>query len=167
MDTMKHQFPRISELAIEANGKFGVSSYFNGVEKDIRQSAEVRRFYCELERELQCLNPNAWVTLKRKCFVYAAKQSPRRGWDQLVSILNEAKGYCLLQTLGYTELKFVEEDQERTPDVSGELRGSKAVVEVKTIQKSDDAISRQRVLEHEPLEFFKLYGYDELDFEPG
>jgi hypothetical protein len=145
--------PRINELAEEAVGLAGGDSYFNDLDDDIRRIGPAREYYLALEQDLAQLDQKGWATLKRKCLKYAGVRSERRGWDQLISTLNEAKGYCLLLRIGFLAPEFVEEGDLPTPDVRG-ARGSEiALVEVKTIHESDAALARKQEFGRGPLTF--------------
>lgn len=73
-------------------------------------------------------------------------RSEIRTWTPLFDILNEAKGYEYLLALGYPRVSFIPRPESRhtplTPDVHGVAAFGEALCEVKTINISDDEISR-------------------------
>jgi hypothetical protein len=143
---LQTSLPRIAELARESQERGGTRDYFTGLAYDIQNVAHAREYYLGLESELSMLDSVAWALLKRKCLHYASECSPDRGWAQLIATLNEAKGYCLLLHLGMSSVEFVEEGKLPSPDVRGWNEAQLIHVEVKTVEKSDEAISRQHVL---------------------
>ncbi len=150
---MLDKFPRISEMARLAATMGVDESYFNGLENDIRNCPAARDYYSKLESELQWLDADAWATLQRKARSYFGQRHKTRGWSQLVSILNEAKGYGQLRSLGCESIEFVEESDLPAPDLRGINHGDSIHVEVKTIERSDHAIKHQQVLGQGKLAF--------------
>ena len=67
-----------------------------------------------------------------------------RDWTALFDTLNEVKGYIYLQDLGYNDVRFIprsSEKKQKTPDVRGSGSLGDALLEVKTVNISDDDIS--------------------------
>jgi hypothetical protein len=142
----------LSKLAVEKDPDG--PNYFQGFEAQIRSSPGLVHVYEQLEADLQALDADSWDALKNKCISCVSAMHPKRGWQQLFDILNEAKGYHLLRGLGYSNVSFLPHGDDLSPDLLG-VRGSEtALVEVKTFHKSDDAIGRQ-----------KTFGRDSLTFE--
>jgi hypothetical protein len=73
-------------------------------------------------------------------------RSEIRTWTPLFEILNETKGYEHLLALGYTTVSFIPRRESShtpsTPDVYGVAGFGEALCEVKTVNISDDDISR-------------------------
>jgi hypothetical protein len=69
-----------------------------------------------------------------------------RGWQVLFDKLNEAKGYNHLVSVGCTNVAFIPVSSERgkrTPDLQGDLAGTKVLCEVKTINISKVEATRR------------------------
>ena len=94
--------------------------------------------------------------LKASAAPYLIKRSPNgRGWSQLVSILNEARGYIYLSEIGCTNIRFIPSITKKgieTPDLIGELNAARVLCEVKTVQISDSEIQARRNIEVRSVE---------------
>ena len=133
------KFPRLAELCDEAGGAGNSASYFRGLAEKIRQCPLAGEYYEALENELSQLTDQAWTQLRRKCVPYVCAPHRVRYWEQLFSVLNEAKGYVFLKQLGYVNIGFVAEGTHPTPDL--EASGNSdydAILEVKTLHRSDE-----------------------------
>jgi hypothetical protein len=65
-----------------------------------------------------------------------------RHWSALFEVLNEAKGYEFLLDEGYSIVQFIPpRKKEVTPDIWAKKNDSEAVLEVKTISRSDFDLS--------------------------
>jgi hypothetical protein len=156
---MKHrlspsEFPRLSELRREAGDP---SPYYFDVEDANRIQAKHVR---EIESDLQGLDATAWELLKQDLIPLVKKPQPERGWQQLLSKLNEAKGYNYLVRIGCADVQFVPRSSSRTPDLKGRLGSSTVLCEVKTINPSDDEFKARKdhsvrsIVTELPIEFF-------------
>lgn len=102
--------------------------------------------YAQIESFLQRLGPKAWEKLRCKALPYLTVDHPTRGYEQLFSALDEARGYALLADQGYERIEFIEADKSKRggkqlPDLIGFKRGSAAILEVKTINESDNNLA--------------------------
>jgi hypothetical protein len=134
---MKHrlppsEFPRLSDLRREAGNP---SPYYFDLEDGNRIQAKHVR---EIESDLEGLDATAWELFKKDLIPLVEKPKPERGWHQLLSKLNEAKGYNYLVRIGCTDVQFVARSRWRTPDLKGRLGPSTTLCEVKTVNPSDD-----------------------------
>ena len=93
-----------------------------------------------MEQRLARLDPDAWEQLIAKALPEVCRKDKRRRWSQLWNYLNEVLGYVLLADRGYTKIRFLDREDEKTPDLLGESEISRAIVEVKTVNPSEDDI---------------------------
>ena len=89
---------------------------------------------------MQQLDDNAWRGLKQKAVKYVTIRDKRRGYEQLFNTLSEVKGYLYLKSEGHTEVHFIPEENTPTPDLYGRCGSSGILMEVKTLNKSDDEL---------------------------
>ena len=71
------------------------------------------------------------------------KDPSRRGWQQLFDILNQARAYNYLKTLGCSNILFIpraDNQALRTPDIEAILGSDRVLCEVKTINISQKEI---------------------------
>ena len=80
-------------------------------------------------------------------YVSRRDKGSKRHWSALFEILNEAKGYNYLQDLNYSTVRFIPKSSSRTPDVCGSASFGDALLEVKTINKSDIDIIQMGTLQ--------------------
>lgn len=105
-------------------------------------SQQIFEAWCDCEQRLSRLDPES----RRQLFERAAPLVTRRhtsegrGWTPLFETLNEAKGYVRLLDLGYTDVRFLPCKSHDTPDVHGHASFGDALLEVKTVNMSDEAI---------------------------
>ena len=86
------------------------------------------------EAYLAGLDDAAWQAMNVAA-VERLRRAPKRGWDQLFDLLNEAKAYAALKTLGCTEISFVTRTTARkSPDLWATWNGQMVLCEVKTIE---------------------------------
>ena len=106
------------------------------------------------ERELASLSQGAWTQLKSEAKPYLArKETAGRGWAQLIAILNQARAYNYMQSLGCADIQFIPRARTRrieTPDLKGLLNYVEVLCEVKTIGASDIEIAARRDIKGSP-----------------
>lgn len=101
-----------------------------------------------LEKALERLDTKAWKQLKEKALPLVTQKHPRRQWSQLFNHLYEAFGYDWLAKQGYTDIEFIarrDKESKRTPELFGKSKSSKAILEVKTINCSEQEIDRRKI----------------------
>ncbi len=106
---------------------------------------DVRSHFKHLEEDLQQLDDNAWRELKQKACKYITIKDKtikdkRPRYEQLFDTLSEVKGYLYLKSEGCTEVHFIPEENTPTPDLYGRCGSSGILMEVKTLNKSDDEL---------------------------
>jgi|SRR5665213_206666 len=132
-------FQRLSELRDFSIGLHAAQAYFQSDDTKFSDPRK-RRFFLDVERDLQGLNAEAWAFLKNEALPRLKAKHPIRGWQQLFETLNEAKGYNYLARIGCTDVKFIPRsttNKIQTPDLQGVLGFKKALCEVKTINVSE------------------------------
>jgi hypothetical protein len=100
--------------------------------------------FIKVEQSLAALDSGAWLHLKSRAVPRLSRRDPARGWRELFDTLNEARAYRHLRRLGCTEIRFIPETRERTPDLEGTLAAQTGLCEVKTINVSVDEADRRR-----------------------
>jgi hypothetical protein len=93
----------------------------------------------ELEKELQKLSANAWTEFKPKALKYVCVTHHRRDHNALFECFNEVKGYISLSSK-YEDIHFIPESSTKTPDLIASSKTSSALMEVKTINESDQEL---------------------------
>lgn len=131
-------FPLVTELA-ESVDRTLPGHYFANFEADLASSG-ARQWYERLEADLGALTEEARLSLVRKCRPYMCTTRGPRGWDQLISTLEERKGYMFLQMLGCDNIRFLPEGNDPTPDIAADSVEGPVALEVRTLQRSDEAL---------------------------
>ncbi len=89
--------------------------------------------------DLDGLDDAAWAALKGEAVKRFARLR-REGVRALFDLLNEAKGYSYLKSLGCRDIAFVAHTYDRkSPDLSATLDGRQVLCEVKTVEISGEA----------------------------
>jgi hypothetical protein len=153
---IRSRFPRVLELIDLIEDRGAAGAYFREFETRVEQDSDMARVWSGRELEFQKLDNEAWSALKASAAPYLVKGNPNgRGWSQLISILNEARGYIYLSEMGCTKIRFiprVKKEGVETPDLIGELGAVRVLCEVKTVLISDNEIRAQCNIEVRPAE---------------
>lgn len=100
------------------------------------------------EHTLDQLDSIAWDEFVKRVLPHSCMKDGTYGWRQYYSHLNEARGYVLLKNRRYSNIHFLPESGKERGAKSAEIIGgssdSFAIVEVKTINLSNDEIERTR-----------------------
>lgn len=143
----RQEMPRIYELRDLITDPSKLCAYFQGFDKSIHDEPSKKRVWLARERELQRLDLESWQFLKEEALPYLMTRDERRGWEQLIAILNQARAHNYLLDEGCLDICFIlrsKTDGKETPDLEGVMNEMKVVCEVKTINISDvEAIRRQ------------------------
>jgi hypothetical protein len=138
MPEWQKSFPRLYELYC-ASEMSHPDNYFRDFGKELRSLTAIIH-YERIEKDLNRLSLKPWQQLLEKArpFVTVRDRESDRHWSALFDILNERRGYLFLDDEGYSEIEFLDPSDIGAPDLFG--RGSKgsALVEVKTINKSNE-----------------------------
>lgn len=129
----RRELPRVFELMDLVEDRTSPNAYLQNFERDFCVQVWLAR-----EAELEKLDKEAWDFLKNEARPYLTERDPKRGWEQLISTLNQARAYGYLQTIGCSTPHFIHRGKNKTPDLEGDLNGCKVLCEVKTINISDE-----------------------------
>lgn len=147
MTDFRREFPRLYELRDCIEDPESPDAYFQNFEETLRDSGNAYELYLQLEEALQALDETAWRYLKEEARPHLLKRDEtRRAWEPLINILNQARAYRYLKSIGCTGLRFVpRERKRRTPDLEGSLPSGRAVLcEVKSINPSMEEIAKRQ-----------------------
>ena len=139
------QMPRIYELRDLIADPASPDAYFQNFDENVRKSPHhVNEIYLRREKELRGLDPDSWKFLKSEASPYLVCKDPSgRGWQQLFDILNQARAYNYLKTLGCSNIRFIpraDKQALRTPDIEALLESDRVLCELKTINISQKEI---------------------------
>jgi hypothetical protein len=134
-------YPRLFDL-YQRSKKDDLNNYFNFEELIPWAAAN----FAEIEKILSKLDAKSWEKLRTKALSFVATDHPLRRYEQLFNHLNEARGYVFLTDQGYTQIDFIEPKQNKkgapqSPDLFAIKAGSSVVLEVKTVNESDENLS--------------------------
>jgi len=130
-------FPRLFELYRESDQTAPGNWFLQpGINRGLVAEEPIFR---RIEEDLQQLDSLAWTAFKSKARRYVHLQDPWGYHSQLFDCLHEVKGYLYLKDNGYEEIEFIPEQKDRfTPDLRARVGKSVAVMEVKTVNESDE-----------------------------
>ena len=143
---IRTRLPRIFELIDLIDDRCDPNAYFREFESRLPQSKNRERAWTARESEFAALDPEAWGKLKLAARPHLVKKpTDPRGWTQLISTLNEARGYIYLKEKGCLAPAFIPKSKRKgieTPDLKGERDGVEPMLcEVKTLNISDDEVA--------------------------
>jgi hypothetical protein len=154
------ELPRLYELSDLIADAGDPDVYFHNFDELLRDTPSIKQSYLALERSLQGLDIDAWDFLKNEAYPYLTKRCKvGRGWQQLLTILNQARAHNYLRAIGCSSVAFIPRAACKgieTPDLQGELDDKKVLCEVKTINISDDEVNERqcgaaRLITEKPL----------------
>lgn len=156
------EFPRLYEVYCESE-QANAANYFEDFGR-VLGSPLAQSAYKKLEVELEQLEDIAWQELKQKAINYVVAKDERRAWSQLFDILNEAKGYLYLKSEGCKKIHFIPECKgSKTPDIRAQCGCSIALLDVKTINVSDEEINYLRYnTEHRDNPRLRVFGPESI-----
>lgn len=143
----RQEMPRVYELRDLIADPSKPCAYFQNFDDSIRDEPSKKQVWLAREREFQRLDPDSWQFLKSEARTYLMTRDARRGWQQLISILNHARAYNYLSDEGCLGIRFIPRSEingEETPDLEGVLNGMKVLCEVKTVNISDAEANRRQ-----------------------
>src|SRR6266511_3924165 len=131
------QLRRLYELKSLVPDLSDPTAYFYEFENRL-QDPLCMEFFCRCEKELQCLDDDAWAFLKDEVKPYLVTRSPDgRRWQQLFDVLGQARAYNHLKaSVGCSNVHFIpraSESGRETPDLEGIHDSGRVLCEVKTI----------------------------------
>jgi hypothetical protein len=138
----RQELPRVYELRDRIKDPRSPNAYFQDFDNSIANEPLKKQVWRKREQELRGLDPESWEFLKNEVVPYLEKRDPNgRGWQQFITILNQARAYKYLKRIGCSSVKFISPTGrvgKKTPDLEGLLNNSKILCEVKTINISDE-----------------------------
>lgn len=131
-------YPRLSELCALARSDER-DHILRKIPNEVKKSPSV---FKGIEEDLARLPAPAWSSFKKR-MLESIQKAPKREYQQFVDTLNELKGYRYLENQGYSDIEFIPRSDDReTPDLKASASGrSLALVEVKTLNQSDDEVA--------------------------
>lgn len=145
MPCSRAELPRLYELRDCIAAPASPDACFQDFDQKLSNSAHIKEVYLRWERVLQGLDDQAWEHLKKEAAPHLASRDKKgRGWQQLFDILNEARAYNYLRSIGCTRVRFIPRSRERSPDLEGAHASDRVLCEVKTINTSDEEIAARR-----------------------
>ena len=150
----RKEFPRIYELRASMESPDSQDSCLQNLDMDL-QNGDARRVWGVIERDLQGLDVDAWTVLKGEALRYlnswdekSSRSGNPRGREPLLNILYQAKAYNFLKTKGCSAVRFIpraKRNGKKTPDLEGTSGTGRFLCEVKTINRSEEEVYRQRI----------------------
>ena len=148
MNNWLHRFTRLNELferiefeKIKTQKEDNViAGYIEWGKREplVQKDAEL------LVANLSRLAPKAWKDLiEKKVLQYSCSKRGSIKRRQFWNHLNEVSGYLLLAERGYSEIDFIPETDAERADLVGNFP-KRVILEVKTINRSNDDIERDR-----------------------
>ncbi len=134
---------RVGELAAHSIASGSPKAYFQAGDDKLTSPAK-RHFFVAIEDDLQALDARAWAALKAEALPRLTAPAPGRGWEELFSILNQARGYKRLAEMGCAGIEFVPRSKGKTPDLAATLGAARLLCEVKTIHISAVEVARRQ-----------------------
>ncbi len=122
-------------------------AYFQDFDNSIRDEPTKKKVWFAREREFQQLDSESWQFLRNEAQPYLVARDARRGWHQLISILNQARAHNYLSEEGCIGIHIIPKskiDGKETPDIEGMLNGMQILCEVKTVNISDVEANRRK-----------------------
>jgi hypothetical protein len=141
----RQEMPRVYELRALIADPSDRYPFFQNFDDSIRDEPCKKQVWLAREREFQRLDQESWQFLKSEARPYLMTRDVRRWWQQLISILNQARAHNYLSDEGCLGVHFIPRSKsngEETPDLEGVLNGMQVLCEVKTVHISDAEATR-------------------------
>jgi len=142
----RQEMPRVYELRDLITDPSNPCTYFQNFDDSICDESSKKQVWLAREREFQRLDRESWQFLTSEACPYLVTRDARRGWEQLISILNQARAHNYLTDEGCLEVHFIprKNNGKETPDLEGTINGIQVLCEVKTINISDVEANRRQ-----------------------
>lgn len=144
----RREMPRVYELRDLIQDPSKPSAYFQNFDNSLRDEPCKKQTWLAREHEFQRLDADSWQRLKDEARPYLSARDARgRGWEQLISILNQARAHNYLVDQGCSGVSFIrrsKRQKQQTPDIKAQLDGQTVLCEVKTINISEDEVNKRR-----------------------
>lgn len=139
-------FHRVHELIALIENRPDPGTYFQNFDDSIQTEPSKAKVWLAREQELQRPDTESWRSLKNEAQPYLSSRHNSRGWERLISILNQARAYNYLLDMGCQAIRFIPRaiiEGEKTPDLTGSLNERTVICEAKTINISDIETERR------------------------
>lgn len=164
---LREEFQRLYELRDSMDNPDSENSCLQNLDQTL-QHLVARHWWAIIERDLLGLDADAWRFLKIEASQYLNKWDEKssrnggpRGRELLLNILYQAKAYNFLKTKGCSAIRFIQctkKTGKKTPDLDGTSGSVRFLCEVKTINRSEDAVNWQRIEKKYLNDYSKLTG---------
>jgi hypothetical protein len=137
--TWKTIYPNLYEL-FAASDTQHPENYF--ARMDDFQHLQGAQAYRDLENGFARLDQKSRQQIIERAAPLVTGRDTTKGrhWTALFETLNEIQGYIYLQDLGFSNIRFIPRTSHRTPDLHGEALSGDALLEVKTVNVSDNDV---------------------------
>jgi hypothetical protein len=132
---------RFSYLIRHIEGKYK-NDYWIENYKLLMQYKEIRKFHRMYNKLLYQIDERSWYILYEKLIIKFNEKENTRGKRDFFNTLNEAFAYRYLKRKGYKEIRFINEEDTKKPDIKYINDGIIEFCEVKTVNLSDNEIER-------------------------
>jgi hypothetical protein len=129
---------RFRELVADVRVRYPADDFFADFENSCQAEPLKRKHYRSYNEALMLLDDESWNILKEKAIVHFGNEREGQRKQGFFNQLNEAFAYRYLLHKGFRNIRFMNEGEKKTPDISFLDRGTKSYCEVKTVGISDD-----------------------------
>jgi hypothetical protein len=142
----KDDYPYLYEL-FSASDVQHRDNYFSGMDRI--QSPQTVQGYRDWEARFARMDSQSRQNIIERAAPLVTRRdiANDRHWTALFETLNEVKGYNYLQDLGYSEVRFIPPTSSPTPDLHGSASVGDALLEVKTVNMSDENLATYGVVQ--------------------
>jgi hypothetical protein len=91
----------------------------------------------DINADLEIIDEESWSVFEEKLLKKFKNEDSKRGKSGFFNTLNERYAYQYLLKAGFSDIRFVRETKESTPDISYKYLSHTRGCEVKTIMRSD------------------------------
>jgi hypothetical protein len=138
---LEPHFVRALDLSKEVLKRYPENIYFLDFLSSLNLMPDKRRVWEFYESNFVMLSEKDWTVLKAKVVPRFHNPQKTRRWQTAIDLFNEAIAYSYFLKIGCTTVEFIPETNDgKTPDIFSLYDGKKIACEVKTLNRSDDAI---------------------------
>jgi len=143
------QFPQLARLAAACRADNPEFNFFSCLAEAVKDCSLLHKKALRTDNDLSQLDAKAFEALATKVTPHTVTKDCLHCWQQLISVINEVKGYLLLQECGYQQVTFLPEtNRTRSPDLLATRDDDAIVLEVKCIFRSNRSLSDARCYPH-------------------
>jgi hypothetical protein len=137
---------RIREIIAEIRERYPRDEFFSNFETSCRNIPEKKNSYCIYNGALMLLDNESWQILKCKALEHYMDHREGQKKQGFFNQLNEAFAYRYLVRQGFKDVRFIEENKKKSPDIRYSVHNTQSYCEVKTLGISDDQINRRNTM---------------------